>query len=904
MRKSLVAISVTLSAFVSIVFAGSSGMPRLPERGGSEERTTTTEKRGDKYVDMKSDAGRQTQIRGEKILIAVGNFAAHHNGTVITCDSTVRYSDSHLECFGNVLIKKGTTYIYGDRAEYNGEANEARMYSDIIKVVDKGTTMYTYNFLFNTETNIGTFTGGGVVIDENNRLEADRGYYNADTKEIICVERVEMRDDKYNMKGDSVIYNMDTNSARFFRNTNIWNLEDNEYLYADCGEFDDAKQLYRLTENGYILTDEQEVWSDSLDYYRDNGYALLKSNIQIDDTKNKVLIFGDWGEYWKEPGNAFLTDNPIMISYDTEQGDSLFIRSDSMYLYTRDPVAERLERERIAKHRADSIALADSLQKVAEQAAAEKAAAEAAEAEAAKEKKSAKKESQKTSPKESQKEVEEKSVESKPLTNKERTEQAKASLEKNRREGKSKVERENKAKGESAAPQAMQAPKPAAEQGGEAVASPQMPSSDSTSVATMAVDSLAKDSVVVDSLAVDSLKNPLDTLTVKERRALEKAAELAAKQHVRDSLRKIKSDSLRVKLDRIADKRQAKRTAYYKKLERIDSLNRAKARERADKRLRKRVARLERKGINIIPVHDSVYRRADSVAIAHLLGLDTTARRMLDSLILIYYPRKEVVDTTVVATDTIPVDSTYRLIMALRNVRMYRADAQMVCDSLVSRSTDSIIHLYKSPVLWSDENQITSDSMHIFSRDGRLLKVKFDGHPLIVSEIDTTHYNQIAGKEMISYFNEKSELYRNDVNGNVQTIYYMMDQDSVEITMMAYIESGDMTAYLENRQLKGITYRTNPTYFFYPIDKIPENRETKLKEFKWEAVRRPVRDSVFNRTIRPTEREDVRKLPKPNFPIERALNLRKQRLMDQGRWMDRTDTLSIETIEWVESVQD
>ena len=865
MRKTLVSISVILSAFVSIVFAGSSGMPRLPERAQTSVPTRSEQKKSDKYVDMRSDAGRQTQIRGEKILIAVGNFAAHHNGTVITCDSTVRYSDSHLECFGNVLIKKGTTYIYGDRADYNGEKNEAHIFSDIIKVVDKGTTMYTYNFTFNTKTNIGTFTGGGVVIDDKNRLEADRGYYNADTKDIICVDRVEMRDEKYQMKGDSVIYNMDTNGARFFRNTNIWNVEDKEYLYADCGEFDDAKQLYRLTENGYILTEEQELWSDSLDYYRDNGYALLKRNVQIDDVKNKILIFGDWGEYWKEPGNAFLTDNPIMISYDTEQGDSVFIRSDSMYLYTKDPVAERLERERIAKHRADSIALADSLQRMAQQAKAESVA-------------------------ESETEAPTEEAEERPMTNKQRTEQALASLNKLKRDKKSKNNR-----GEQ---EEQDAPK-------QTEATSEQSVSDSTAVSNnQGTDSLAVDSLRRDSLAVDSLVNPLDTMTVKERKAFEKAAAKAAKQHVRDSLRKIKDDSLRVKLDRIADKRQAKRTAYYKNLERIDSLNKVKARERADKKLRKRVARLERRGISILPVHDSVFRSADSVLTAELLGLDTVTNRMLDSLILIYYPRKAVADTTAVVTDTIQVDSTYKLIIALRNVRMFRSDAQMACDSLISRSTDSVIHLYRQPVLWSEENQITADSMHVFSREGRLVKAKFEGHPMIVAEIDTAHYNQVAGKEMIAYFNEKNELYRNDVNGNVQTIYYMQEQDSPDITMMAYIESGDMTAYLENRQLKGITYRTNPTYFFYPIDKIPETRETRLKDFKWEAHRRPARDSVINRTIRPTERDSRRALHMPTFPIERSLNIRKERLMNEGRWMDRTDTLSIETIEWVESVQE
>ena len=855
MRKTLIAISVILSAFVSIVFAGSSGMPRLPERAedGHEE---PAERKSPKYVDMKSDAGRQTQIKGEKILIAVGNFAAHHNGTVITCDSTVRYSDSHLECFGNVLIKKGTTYIYGDRADYNGEKNEAHIFSDIIKVVDQNTTMYTYNFTFNTQTNIGTFTGGGVIIDDNNRLEADKGYYNADTKEIICVTRVEMRDDKYRMKGDSVIYNMDTNGARFFRNTNIWNTEDNEYLYADCGEFDDAKQLYRLTENGYILTEEQEVWSDSLDYYRDNGYALLKHNVQIDDVKNKVLVLSDWGEYWKEPGNAFLTNNPVLVSYDAEQGDSLYIRSDSMYLYTRDPVAERIERERIARHIADSIALADSLQRVAQIAEAEKVV------------------------KKDDEQVDK--SEQGPMKNKQRQDLARNSLDKNKRDRRSRGD-EQQEQQELNEHQELQIVEEQVEE-------------------QQGADSLAVDSLVKDSLALDSLINPIDTLTDKQRKALAKLAEKEAKQQLRDSLRKIKEDSLRVKLDRIADARQAKRTAYYKNLERIDSLNRVKAQARADKKLRRRIARLNRKGISILPVHDSIFRKADSVAMAELLGLEAVTGRVLDSLIDIYYPK--LADTTAMATDTIPVDSTYKMIIALRNVRMFRSDAQMVCDSLVSRSTDSIIHLYKTPVLWSEANQITSDSMHIFSHEGRLVKAMFDGHPLIVAELDTAHYNQVTGKEMVSYFNDKNELYRNDVKGNVQTIYYMQEQDSPEITMMAYVESGDMTAYLENRQLKGITYRTNPTYFFYPIDKIPESQPTKLDNFKWEGNRRPVRDSVLNRTIRPSERDKRKSLLLPNFPIERALNMRKQRLINQGSWMDRTDTLSIETIEWVESVQD
>ena len=115
MKRRVVAIAVTLVAVASLVFAGSNGLPTLS--------TSVTEERGERpsisngktpdrkrdYVDMKSDEGWQMMHNGKKIMIVVGNFAAHHNGAVITADSAVRYSERHIECFGNVLINKGTT---------------------------------------------------------------------------------------------------------------------------------------------------------------------------------------------------------------------------------------------------------------------------------------------------------------------------------------------------------------------------------------------------------------------------------------------------------------------------------------------------------------------------------------------------------------------------------------------------------------------------------------------------------------------------------------------------------------------------------------------------------------------------------------------------------------------------
>ncbi|MBP3533452.1 MAG: hypothetical protein J6J75_04025 [Alistipes sp.] len=812
-------------------------------------------------IDLKSDDGFQREISGVTLQILVGNVAAHHNGAVITCDSAVRHSDARLECFGNVLINKGTTYIYGDRADYDREKDEARVYSEIVKVVDRGATLYTYNFKFNTATNIGEYYGGGVVMDEDNLLESERGYYYSDPKDIICVENVQMRNDTYEMTGDSVIYNVETNRAQFFENTNIWNEGEKEYLYADRGSFDRDSQRYSLTLNGYVLTDEQELWSDTLDYYRNDGYVRLKRNIQLDDRTQKMMAFGDWGEYWKEPGDVFLTKDPSVISYDLSQGDSVFMRSDSMFLYTKDPVRERLEREK-----------------------AEAEAKEAAERAAAEEE--AKPKEHTTAPT-AGKQTEVRTADGSGVAGTDgRKENAGPSDDLRR-----KADKASDAARRGADARRGRSGEHKADAKSDSVAKTDAADSPAAAV----TDSLPADTLQADSLKTDSLAvAAADTLTKAQRRALLK--EQAKKE--RAEQKKIKAEALRKKLDEIADRRQAKRTAQLRRMEAADSARRAKAQLRADERLRKSLAKMAKKGIKVAPADSTVMAGIDSMFAAELMQQDSSVNRMLDSLLAIYFPK---IETDTLAADTLAVDSTYRLLLGYRNVRMFRSDFQSVCDSLTFSTVDSVIHMYISPVLWNDNNQITSEIMHVITQNQQVVRADFEGKPLTVAEIDTLHYNQVAGKEMSAHFRD-NQIYRNDVNGNVQTIYYMEENNPPEITMMAYIESADMTSYIEDRRIVGITYCGNPTYIFYPMDKIPESQPLFLQGFSWEKDRRPTKEDVFKRKIRESLREVKEALEKPAFPINDALDRRKERLIRRKAWSDRTDTLSVETLEWLESL--
>lgn len=995
MRARIISIAIILFVVAGFASAYDHRM-RIDQQPLVVDSADEGEEKG-QIVDLKADVVYPINIDGDStVYCLVGNFVAHHNGAVIVCDSAVRYSDKRIECFGNVLINQGTTYVYGERAEYNGEINEAEVHSQLVKVVDEDVTLYTYKFKFNTLESIGVFADGGVVTKDDNMLESDRGYFYADNDEIICVDNVQMTSDEYQMTGDSVIYNIETDRAQFFTHTNIWN-DKGEYLYADRGSYDKADEVYIITQNGYILTENEEVWSDSLDYYRERGYGLMRHNIQLDDRSHKMVAFGDWGEYWKEPGNALLTKEPSAISYDLEQGDSVFMRADTMMLFSRSTQGDRLEAERKKQEEklaAEQARIADSI-KAAEAAIAAQDSLKQADKEAPKEKKedNPAKEDTKRSRRDrghreekaadSEKSVETEKSDVAVQPSEKRAEPAKLAEPKKTTQSahssktvesakphsavptsdKSLKEKSaqtpNEVKSESAAqPSDNVKPQTPSASAKESVAKSdvevrtldnadrRLPSADKSrevemnSIATQKAErdtdnqpstsqlavpdsitatldnpTIAQDSLGKDSLggtehimtAADSLAARLDTLPKDERKALlkeiarkEREKVSAEKKRVKDSVDNVKAKIKKALLDSIGEVRQQKKNEILDRLKaREDSLMaRAKAREEARKL--KMIARLTRKGVKLEWADSASRAQADSILGADYHLYDSLYAQIYDSL---FADKADSLLDSLVKIDTAVVDTQYRLVLGYRNVKIFRSDFQAVCDSLSSSSLDSIIHMYIEPILWHQQNQVTSEVVDMYTANQQIVRAEFTGKPMMISKIDTLHYNQVAGKTMISYFRDNS-IYRNDVDGNARTIYYMQEEGSPDVQGLMYIESADMTFYMEDQTVSGITYRGSPTYTIYPMDKIPETQSLFLEGFAWHDNRRPAQDSVFKRTLRPSIRATKESLPRPEFPISKRIGDYRARLVEGNAWRDRNDILTHEVVEWLETQTD
>lgn len=192
-------------------------------------------------------------------------------------------------------------------------------------------------------------------------------------------------------------------------------------------------------------------------------------------------------------------------------------------------------------------------------------------------------------------------------------------------------------------------------------------------------------------------------------------------------------------------------------------------------------------------------------------------------------------DTLKLHTYNIDTDSLYRTIHGYYHVRAYREDIQAVCDSLSFNSQDKRMTMYKDPIVWSEARQILGEEINVFLNDSTIDSIYVERQALLVEQVDSLHYNQVSGQEMHSYF-KNGEMRENQVVGNVQIIFYPLENDST-VLYHNYTETSKMSMFMQNRKLYKIWAPASQGYF-YPIGTAPRER-TILENFAWFDYIRP-----------------------------------------------------------------
>lgn len=201
-------------------------------------------------------------------------------------------------------------------------------------------------------------------------------------------------------------------------------------------------------------------------------------------------------------------------------------------------------------------------------------------------------------------------------------------------------------------------------------------------------------------------------------------------------------------------------------------------------------------------------------------------------------------DTLYLGSDTLmalsQIDSltqdTLRSFFAYHDVRVYKSDLQLICDSLAYFEREERFSFYDSPVLWSDTSAFYSDSMFMFLSDNTIDYLMLSGNGFMINSPDEVLFNQIKGRIINIQFHE-GELNRVKVNGNAETIYYVLDEENAYIGVNQS-SSSNMVILFKEGEVDAIKNFNEVESYFIPIQEANQE-ELKLEGFKWDISNRP-----------------------------------------------------------------
>ncbi len=199
-------------------------------------------------------------------------------------------------------------------------------------------------------------------------------------------------------------------------------------------------------------------------------------------------------------------------------------------------------------------------------------------------------------------------------------------------------------------------------------------------------------------------------------------------------------------------------------------------------------------------------------------------------------------DTLRTFTDTIPDE---RIVTAFYGVRFYRDDIQGKCDSLIYFTRDSTVQLHYQPVLWSEIHQMSADYIEMKPNTNAPDEVKLLSGAFIISQLDSTRYDQVKGKNMNGYI-VGEQLDRIFVDGNGQTIYYARDKG--EIVGLNRAESSKINIRFREGKAFRISFLGGPEGKLTPLEQVTDDQR-RLPGFDWKEAIRPVsREDIFKKT--------------------------------------------------------
>lgn len=247
-----------------------------------------------------------------------------HNDTFLLCDTALwNVNIQQIEAIGNVKILQESTVLTSDRMVYLIDEDLAQFRGTLVQLEDKDGNLLRTRFLdYNTKDSVAIFKGGGAMRDKDGQvIESLSGRYDSPLKTFTFTDNVNMFTDSIFVRTTRIVYNTDENCAVFGAQTNAW--KDGDMLSADAGWYDRNRELFLFNDDVHVMTKDQEAWSDSLYFHRNDMNVEMLGKVQIIDTTRKVTALAGRLEYLDSLSQVTLTREPSVIAVTDTTGNAI-----------------------------------------------------------------------------------------------------------------------------------------------------------------------------------------------------------------------------------------------------------------------------------------------------------------------------------------------------------------------------------------------------------------------------------------------------------------------------------------------------------------------------------------------------------------------------------------------------
>ena len=212
-----------------------------------------------------------------------------------------------------------------------------------------------------------------------------------------------------------------------------------------------------------------------------------------------------------------------------------------------------------------------------------------------------------------------------------------------------------------------------------------------------------------------------------------------------------------------------------------------------------------------------------------------------------------------------PKDSTkINFIYGIKNVKVFRNDMQVTCDSLAYNDLDSLVRLYQTPIVWNEiRRQYTADSITVIVKNQSIDRASLMSNAFIIVQEDSVSYDQIRGAEMMAYFDSTGTLKRFDAMGGASGVFFI-EEDGTLATVNKF-ESKMLTATLKDGNIQDLNYFDAVKSDAYPVVQMKKDEKI-LKGFDWEPDKRPKGpEDITSYKPRESERQRYESVPRTKF---------------------------------------